>query len=213
MMNDDEVDGEMIDDKCEVYEVEEEEYCDKKVDEPENSEHRVEEFEVNMIEYDETGMESSEAVEERPRMTNDDELDGEMKVEESNKESMSEKWRKIDRLTAILKETEETWNKRNREETSIAKRKEKEERLKRVAAKKKKFGEKLGKETRREKKESEETLRRNLARIEIKKNLWRSYRVEGKLVKLEDRYLTSKKGKEEEEEEDKRKEKERRQIY
>ena len=74
-------------------------------------------------------------------------------------------------MASVLKENAESWQRRNREETSRVKKEEKEERMRRVAMKKKKFGEKLGKETRREKKESEENLRRRLLLIELKKNL------------------------------------------
>ena len=121
-------------------------------------------------------------------------------------ETINEKWKKVDELTKLLKENEETWQKRTREETSIAKKKEKEERLKKVAEKKRKFGAKLGKESNREKKENEEKLRRKLALIEVKKNLWRTYRVEGRMIKLDDYYTKRKNEKENEDGEEDRKE-------
>ena len=104
-------------------------------------------------------------------------------------------WRVIDKLLGVIKENEEDWHKRNREETAKVKKEEKEVRLRKVAEKKKKY-EKLGKESKTEKKESEERIRRKLAMIEIRKNLWRSYRDDGKMVKLEDYLVKSKRGKE-----------------
>ena len=104
-------------------------------------------------------------------------------------------WKVIDKLVGVIKENKEDWSKRNWKETTKVKREEKEERLRKLAEKKKKYG-KLGKESKVEKKESEERIRRKLALIEIKKNLWRSYRVKGKLVKLENYFVESKRGKE-----------------
>ena len=106
-----------------------------------------------------------------------------------------EMWKVVDKLLATIKENEEDWTKRSREETAKVKRKEKEERMKRVEEKRRKFG-KFGKETKGEKRESEENIRRKLALIEIRKNMWRSYRVGSKVVKMEDYLTEGKRGKE-----------------
>ena len=75
-----------------------------------------------------------------------------------------------------------------KEKRGEIKKEEKEARMRRVETKKKKYG-KRGKETKGEKKEGEEKLRRKLAMLEIKKNLWRSYREDGKFIKLEDYFV------------------------
>ena len=63
--------------------------------------------------------------------------------------------------------------------------------------KKKKFG-KLGKENKRYKEKGEERLRRKLQMIEIKKNMWRSYRVGDRLVRVSDHFKKKKEMKKEE---------------
>ena len=117
---------------------------------------------------------------------------------------LDQAWRTLDMIASFIKENEEEWERRSRQETVRVKREEKEDRLRRIEVKKKKFG-KLGKESRREKEKGEERIRRKLQMIEIKKNMWRSYRVGDKLVRVDDMF----KYKEEERNEERRKKREK----
>ena len=97
----------------------------------------------------------------------------------------------VGQIIVVIRENEDDWSRRSREETKQLKKREKEERLRKVTEKKKKFGGKGGKESKGEKRESEERLRRKLALVEIRKNIWRSYRVGNKMVKLEEYFIES----------------------
>ena len=121
-------------------------------------------------------------------------------------------WKEIDKIVVVLKENEEEWTNGTKEEKEKVRKKEMEERLRRAAEKKRRYGSKLGKESKGEKRESEERIKRKIALIEIKKNLWRSYRVGKQSIMLSEYLTEGKRTKEKREEEERKKEKQRKAL-